>query len=220
MIGIYKITSPSNKIYIGQSTNIRARLLSYKNIERSKNQVKLYRSFKKYGFCQHDICILELCDISLLNERERFWQDFYNSIKTGLNCLATTTLTKSGFACQKTKDKNLGKKASLATKIKMSESQKKAWTTDRKLAMSAHFSKRDAFWKKGPQSLEYLEKRMSKIRKPILQYDLENNFIKEWKSAKEVEQVLGYGSDYISLVARNKKEKYKNYKWQYKNVVL
>ena len=31
MIGIYKLTSPSNKVYIGQSLNIKNRLSKYKN---------------------------------------------------------------------------------------------------------------------------------------------------------------------------------------------
>ena len=30
MIGIYKITSPSNKVYIGQSIRLEERLLEYK----------------------------------------------------------------------------------------------------------------------------------------------------------------------------------------------
>jgi len=33
MIGIYKITSPSNKVYIGQSINIEKRFKSYKRYD-------------------------------------------------------------------------------------------------------------------------------------------------------------------------------------------
>lgn len=48
MIGIYKITSPTNKIYIGQSVNIEKRLKSYKD-NLPKSQTLLLRSFLKHG---------------------------------------------------------------------------------------------------------------------------------------------------------------------------
>ena len=34
MIGMYKITSPINKVYIGQSWNIESRIRSYKKIKK------------------------------------------------------------------------------------------------------------------------------------------------------------------------------------------
>ena len=42
-IGIYKITSPSNKIYIGQSINIERRFKEYKTLKNCKFQI-----FKKF----------------------------------------------------------------------------------------------------------------------------------------------------------------------------
>jgi hypothetical protein len=46
---IYKITSPSGKIYIEQSINFKTRLRKYKSLH-YKNQLKLYDSFLKYSF--------------------------------------------------------------------------------------------------------------------------------------------------------------------------
>lgn len=46
MIGIYKITSPSNKIYIGQTTNYITRCKNYRLL-RCENQTKLYPSLLK-----------------------------------------------------------------------------------------------------------------------------------------------------------------------------
>ena len=60
MIGIYKITSPSGKIYIGQSKNIEKRFKAYYK-KLGKNQPRLYRSFKKYGIKQHNFEIQEKC---------------------------------------------------------------------------------------------------------------------------------------------------------------
>jgi hypothetical protein len=42
-IGIYKITSPTNKVYIGQSIKINERKRKYKKLD-CKNQPKIYNS--------------------------------------------------------------------------------------------------------------------------------------------------------------------------------
>lgn len=76
IIGIYKITSPSNRIYIGQSINLDKRINKYKKFK-CKSQPKIYRSLNKYGFDAHKIEIIEKCPIEKLNERETFWKIYY-----------------------------------------------------------------------------------------------------------------------------------------------
>lgn len=115
MIGIYKITNPNGRIYIGQSSNLVNRINGYKKQYVSvKKQTLLYRSFKKYGIDNHMFEIKELCLIEQLNERERYWQDYYNVLDGGLNCILTTTKCRSGKMSQQTKDRigkaNKGKK--------------------------------------------------------------------------------------------------------------
>ena len=91
MIGIYKITSPSNKVYIGQSLDIENRFLDYKKLK-CKAQPRIYSSLKKYGFESHIVEVIEECEIEMLNKKERYWQDFYNCIgKNGLNCQLVST---------------------------------------------------------------------------------------------------------------------------------
>jgi len=111
MIGIYKITSPSGKVYIGQSVNIKSRIRSYKS-NNCKSQTAIYSSLVKYGFENHLFEVIEECETISLNERERYWQDFYDSTgKNGLNCRATKHNDKSGYFSEQ-------------TKLKMSESSK------------------------------------------------------------------------------------------------
>lgn len=87
--GIYKITSPSGKIYIGQSIDIKRRWLDYKT-RVNCTQRALTRSFKKYGVKNHQFDIIEYCDIEKLNCSERFWQDEFDATgRNGLNCLLT-----------------------------------------------------------------------------------------------------------------------------------
>ena len=127
-IGIYKITSPTNRIYIGQSIDIDRRFRFYKNLN-CKTQPVLFRSFQKYGVINHTFEIIELCDFEFLNIKERYWQEFYNVLNGGLNCnlVATDVLPKKHS--QETKDKisnsNKGKKISLESKIKMSKTKKR-----------------------------------------------------------------------------------------------
>lgn len=52
--GVYKITSPTGKVYIGQSKNIHKRWNSYKSMSKGNiRQPKLINSFKKYGVPHH-----------------------------------------------------------------------------------------------------------------------------------------------------------------------
>ena len=148
MTGIYKITNPKGKVYIGQSVNIEKRFYKYKILD-CKSQIRLYRSLKKYGYNNHIFEIVEECDINLLNKRERYWQDFYDVVnKNGLNCVLQEINGKSSKLSEITKlkisknhskhfknkkhteeskiknrIKHLGKKHSVETCLKMSISK-------------------------------------------------------------------------------------------------
>jgi group I intron endonuclease len=76
VIGIYKIISPSGKLYIGQSKNIHQRKKFY-SFYNCKNQIKLFNSLKKYKFENHTFEIIEECSIEQLNERETYWKQYY-----------------------------------------------------------------------------------------------------------------------------------------------
>ena len=89
-IGVYKVTSPSNKVYIGQSKNIEARWEKYRFISNSKSQQYLNNSFKKYDIKNHKFEIVEECLIDDLSNREKYWITIYDSFNKGLN------LTKGG----------------------------------------------------------------------------------------------------------------------------
>jgi group I intron endonuclease len=105
MIGIYKITNPKGKIYIGQSTDIEYRFYGYKKIIRCKSQKKLYNSLIKYGVENHIFSIIEECEVEVMNERERYWQDYFNVIKKGLNLKLTGYDDKMVSLSDETKEK-------------------------------------------------------------------------------------------------------------------
>lgn len=79
MIGIYKITNPKGKIYIGQSTQILERWKRYSYCKYLYEKNKLYNSLKYYGYEAHVFEIIEECDKNILNDREIYWIEFYKS---------------------------------------------------------------------------------------------------------------------------------------------
>jgi group I intron endonuclease len=129
MIGIYKITSPSTKVYIGQSIDIEKRFKYYKR-KSCVGQTILLRSLNKYGVENHIFEIIEECNIELLNIRERYWQDFYKVLENGLNCILTKTKDKSGVGIKHTEstklkisNSNKGKIKSIETRLKLSKNK-------------------------------------------------------------------------------------------------
>lgn len=84
--GIYKITSPVGKMYIGRAISISSRWYEYKYLK-CKRQPKLYNSLKKYGPENHKFEVLEECAEELLNEREVYYIKLFDTFDTphGLN---------------------------------------------------------------------------------------------------------------------------------------
>lgn len=127
MIGIYKITSPRGKIYIGQSKDILNRWNDYKRLN-CKGQRKLYYSFSKYGVENHLFEIIEECLLEELDSKERYWQEFYGVIKEGLNL---EVIGERGFSkkfseesLKRMADAQKGKKHTEKTKLILSERHK------------------------------------------------------------------------------------------------
>jgi len=84
--GIYKITSPSGGIYIGQSIDIINRKWTYASMK-CRDQPRLYNSFKKHGWNNHNFEIIHKCSESNLNELEKHYIKEYKSFNTeyGMN---------------------------------------------------------------------------------------------------------------------------------------
>jgi group I intron endonuclease len=127
MVGIYKITSPSGKVYIGESLNILKRWSQYENGHVNK-QWKLARSIRKYGWKLHKVEIIECCEPSLLRERERYWQLHYNSVAEGLNLKLTgigEIKTQESVEVSQNRSKaQMGRKHTEETKQKLSQIRK------------------------------------------------------------------------------------------------
>jgi group I intron endonuclease len=110
---IYKITSPSGKIYIGCSKDIENRFYSYRLLD-CKKQKRLFHSLNKYGFDNHIFEILKIINskgltevelIELLKKEEIEYIKKYNSfIDDNINGL---NLTKGGELGQLSKESRI-----------------------------------------------------------------------------------------------------------------
>lgn len=104
MVIIYKITNPKGLIYIGQTVNLKRRLNEYKSKSFSR-QVKLYNSISKYGISNHNIDVIAECSYENANEIEYYFQEFYNSVEKGLNCIYVNTKVSKTKVSKETREK-------------------------------------------------------------------------------------------------------------------
>jgi group I intron endonuclease len=218
MVGIYKITSPKNRVYIGQSVNIEKRLRRYVVMSvKTKGQTKVWRSLVKYGPENHKYEIIEECEIGELNIRERFWQEHYDSVENGLNCRYTKTNDKSGklsketlkrmSESQKGNQNWLGKKHSDETKEKI---RKKA--IGRK--HSDEVNKRKG--RKGTiPPLKGLFGKDNPLSKKVAQYNLNGELVMVWHSLMDIRRELGYHIGNVSSCCNGKLKRYKGFIWKH-----
>ena len=233
MIGIYKITSPSGKIYIGQTTNFSKRKSYYKNGAKPY-QVRIYNSLQKYGYDAHTIEFIEECLLENLNERERHWQDLYDVIgENGLNCRLTATNDKSGFLSESSKNKLSiakkkvvidgewrekfaydwsGKNHSEETKRKMSDSAKGKKKT---LEHISKLPQNQKGYKSKPRSQEFRlnQKLFNGKSKPIFQYDKNNVLINQFISVAEAKRQTSIKT--INSAVLGKTKTAGGFKWKY-----
>lgn len=166
---IYKYTSPSNKVYIGQTVNEKDRRRKFLNKENvSYSGPKINKAIEKYGaenFKYEVIFAIESYNkdeiIKILNEKEKYFIKLFDSIDNGYN------LSEGG-----------------RTNNFISEESKQS--------------------------------RINKIQKPILQYNLEGEFIREWKSSKEAANTLNISSGNICQVLKKVRYQSNGYIFIYK----
>ena len=87
--GIYKITNVNDgMVYVGQAVSIKDRWLTH--IKRgigaeNGGRVKLYPAMYEQGVENFTFEILEECLPEELNDKEKYWIDFYNGVEYGYN---------------------------------------------------------------------------------------------------------------------------------------
>lgn len=124
---VYKITSPSGRIYVGSTLNVPKRKSAYRCLS-IPSQTKIYRSLLKYGFESHSFEVICECTYDNVREKEAYYGILFNTLcpNKGLNC----NLPKHGEGIsaisENTRGKmriaKLGRKLSLEHRKKISNS--------------------------------------------------------------------------------------------------
>jgi group I intron endonuclease len=205
--GIYKITSPNNKVYIGQSIDCIKRESYYKRLA-CKNQTRLFNSIKKYGWIKHKFEILCQCNRIELNNLEIYYivlfQCFNN--KYGLNLKSGgegggkhTDETKHKMGIMKLGTKH---KKETIEKMKLSHKGINKWTQgshhklETKKKMSESHKLIDTWWMRGKT------KGNNNSAKKII--DIKTNIIYETVSDAALKNNLKVSTLSAMLIGQNK----------------
>ena len=197
MIGtIYKLTSPSNKCYIGQTINLVERKRTLYNSNKYYSGHRLDNAIKKYGIenFQYEI-IIQIVESSKeklrekLDELEKFYIEKYDSYNNGYNMTVGGSGSNGCFQTEESKrkisEKAKGRKGSMSGRH-LTEEQKNKISN---FAKTRTGEKNSFYGKTHSEEAKLKIGRANSI--PILQLDLNGNVITEFPSAKEAARSLG-----------------------------
>jgi len=196
---IYTITNIlNNKIYVGYTKDFNHR--KYDHINQLNNNIHgnsyLQNSWNFYKKDSFIFEILEKCEEKYLASQENYWCNMLNTHNKqfGYNYRPTSPDNSSPLleaTKQKLREKALGRLHSKETKLKIS------------------------LIKKGrPSSKKNTKQPFKGIYKKIYQYDLDGNFIKEWKSINVLEKSFNKTMKSVYNAMTNKKS-YLNFQWRF-----
>lgn len=217
MANIYKITSPSGRIYVGSSVNVEARFKRYR-AGHCEKQSRLFASFEKYGVAAHIFEVLIECEpFEMLRLEAEFGEKFDVLGPNGLNCrlpkhdefpiamsqetkdkirLANKGKSKSPEHCKNISDAkkgcpgwNLGLKHSAETIKKQSDVKKgKKFPKEKTVNMGLHrIGKKD--------DPEYTRKRIYKNPRIRIVLDLQTGIF--YDSCVEASGITKYSDSYL-----------------------
>ena len=206
---IYKIVNDINdKVYIGQTKNtISKRWSTHKQMSKTHPNI-IYKAMRKYGLEHFSIIEIESCDNSLLNEREIYWIAYYDSYNNGYNM-------------------NLGGNYRNPCESAFKDKILQVYDENPNLSyqqiadiVGCSITPVSIFLNTYNRPSKYSQHK----GRPVLQYDLNGNFIQEFSSANQAAKSLGKsegGHTSILNVCKNKpyyKTAY-GYKWKFKDII-
>lgn len=228
--GIYKITSPCKKVYIGQSVDIKKRFLVYRRMACAQ-QIKLYRSFKKYGVEKHTFEVIHQCAQEELNKIEIYYITLYNTFnsKYGLNLKGGG---QNGGACSEETKNRPRKPVSKETREKLSAIAKVRVFSEatREKLRQRMMGNKHLLGKQVRLGCVLSAESKDKIRqsllnsvvnkKPVIKIDLNGSELCEFPSVQAAADSLGINASNISDVLSTGKQKTAGgFKWKYKEII-
>jgi group I intron endonuclease len=201
--GIYCITSPTFKVYVGQSHNIQRRFSDYRNSKKTTmKQTALYRSFLKHGIGNHKFEILTEfgCDIEqfVLDQAEidkirEFKEGGYGMLNLreggksgGKHSDETKKLIREKRKLQVTSDETRKKMSESRLKLKFKHSDE----TKNKIGLANSGVNNACYGKPMP---EYTKQRLRESYKPHPKGENHPCFGKKWSEKRRIDAKGVYG---------------------------
>ena len=205
---IYIVENKINgMVYIGKTTKTVTKR-KWDHITKALKKVsnlRFHNAIRTYGPENFEWKVISVCDDSILNEQEVYYIKLYkaNDKKFGYN------MTEGGENDPKC---NLGRKFSEEHKKNMSISglgRKPSEKTIEKM------SKAQKSRYKNDKNLQEVLKNNDALKKKVLQYDHEGNFVRCWESIKSASDVLDVDESNISRACRREWKTSANFIWRY-----
>jgi group I intron endonuclease len=195
--------------YVGKTNNIKRRFAQHKSkkcLEKTGSK-KLASWILK--LLSNDLLpimeIIEECNDNWV-EREKYWISYYSN--TNLCNLSEGGEGVGHNNSTKSKIKNA------LTGRKRSDEEKQAISKSMTGVKRGKYTNTEGH-KKRYENLEERKKCATKLRKKVGQYDLENNLIKEFESAREASRQLNIDCGSISKCCRNKQKQCSGFTFKY-----
>ena len=237
--GIYKIENIySNNIYIGQAKDIRKRLREHLEycISQNKDENKaLVAAWKKYGEGCFDFELIEKCNLSDLDEREKYWINYYDSHSNGYNM---TSGGQNGFSGKDWSDEerkyfskirnpkpvlqidfdgNIVKEYwSLAQASKLNNIDSRGIYSCCNKGISKTAGGYIWIYKEDYSSFDLEYHLNRKQKKSIEQYDMDGNFIKLYEHGHQVEED-GFSQSTVNSCCNHNSMSVNGYIWKFKD---
>jgi group I intron endonuclease len=228
---IYKLTSPSGGIYIGQTNDFIHRMSCHKYNSISENKIyitPLYNAIRKYGWDNFSKEILfDKVAEELIDDLESYLIFNYRTTKHKVYNVESGGHKNKNISEEtkkKISKKNKNKKHSLESRKKISENKKgKMLSKEHKEKISKSmkgkkFSEKHRLnlSKNNAKAMKGKFGKFNPTSKKVLQYDLNMNFIKKWDSLMDIERELKIADSNISRVCQGKRNHSGGFIWRYK----
>ena len=221
LCGIYCIENTINqKKYIGQSIDIYRRWQEHK-LARTKQTIS--SAIIKYGINNFSFRIIELCERNLLNEREIYWINYYDTYHNGYN--ETPGGSYVSDKCKKQINAYDLNGNYIRTYTSCRDAARDNNCSPQQIYLVLNHLRRTA----GSMQFRYLNDStpvtstngaQGRHHKTILQLDLNDNIIAEFKTIEEASKITGAYGPSIGRVCRGIKNTTHGFKWRYKEDYL